>query len=1491
MGSERIPDRRERIERALDVVKNRHRTEDFEHIGTHVAMQLWPSLLPTAFNNDKGEDAITLSGIDPHRRKRSVACSVTGTLTKVKIDCAAIAQSLGEIDVLVFVTTEMVTNEQEKKWRKAINDEFGFDLEVIARTALVSKLERPESAWICWEYLHIEHPLFFDEPAESKIRRAARTHFEMWREEFEFDPGGLIDLGLEITDARKAQEPFRTNLSRVADLVRRFRRVVVLGSGGSGKSHGLLSVASSLLESEAHPIPVFISSPEWIASGGDIVSYIAGRSAFVNEGVTEQDLATLASRGRLAFLLDGWNETPQESQAIARDRLSDELHNAAKSVFLVCTRPTALPPQFRRCLHLRILPISRDARRQYLRTTCASRELERIIETDWALDELTRTPFFLDLVSRLDRSGLPQQATRYGLLEAAVDQTFVRFESHLATSECKGYHKEYLEALAREMTNQGASSLTNDDAQAAVARCGGMLVAQNRLSTTPNAHGVLDALARFHTLVRHVEVDHSYLFQHELFRDWYAAQWLDTCLTGFDQSDTEAASRLQTEVLDRAHWEGALSLVTEKLRGSTEDRTTTIADLLRLLIPIDIGISAILAGSLGDTVPSEVRDELSGALHEVMAQGGASSELAFWAMLQTGWPEFSEITAPVARDSTPTELYRFLRTEMVRPTCLGDDWRTVFGALSGTQRADLVWSLVDGGNPDAIDFAIQLAKTDPSPAVRSAAMLSLVFVGLFDDVSSLVGPGNEDLYQHDEYWQAVSQAPRSFLGPHADWLVSALDASASQSARHTILDILADLNDDRGGAFIESSLRSHEPQGGILYLMRLLNRVDPARASAFLAERLAAGEWWNERWLAADFELTDEQFKLVANSAASSTGGVHNRLQTLAAIDGDRAGAWLVNRYFDLLIANDNTTSDQHRKLSAIHLALHELPLSSYMEVVLDRAGVIADTDQLRSVLTLLGATQAFGGSLRGTVGETQLTRLRELILWWNDLRLESAPEDGFLRAQLAVLLGAIGTPEDTGHFSTWLQEERERVETEITARRALTTSYANWITGGLARLDCDGAVETLFELLNDPYYFGDACIALLHGVKPADDVAISNFDTLRPDYAGIEERRQRPGLSLAAGLNETTGIRVIEEIRRAFSFHLDNKVSDPAHPVAPSDLCHAAGVLAQLGDPEAVPFIVRMADIEFCESEAMIAIHRLVLAGVAVHADEVVDAFDPAIRRMERKTGSGSPGQDPWLAGVRFIAALLFSDDPSSGLTLAERALSAIVLSHHAQGLLAALTHCRAEGASELIIQIARSVDQHDPAYRTAVEALAAHPSTVHFDFLIEEWVKSRRVDVFASSLSQMVKSDSGCRSQLFTLAEEEAHGPIRPLLAAVLEAIGSTEAAIAACWLLSDESEKPVPFHVRQLINRRFTYHEPTEEGGGYWIRPRSCNELRRHLFHMFQTDPIRGRAALELLIENEVRRNDQGRPADEPRHPDIGEGADPARPWFLANTDQRC
>ena len=148
-----MKDRRLEIKEALESMKAAERAADFEDLAGHIAKRRWPELVITERKKDGAEDLTTFSpGKDGKTRRGAI--SLTGTWAKVQAD--ALGQRSLKTDVLVFITSEPLTNRVVRKWCEKFKQKFGHELEVLGQAELISELEKPENDWLCVRYLRLE---------------------------------------------------------------------------------------------------------------------------------------------------------------------------------------------------------------------------------------------------------------------------------------------------------------------------------------------------------------------------------------------------------------------------------------------------------------------------------------------------------------------------------------------------------------------------------------------------------------------------------------------------------------------------------------------------------------------------------------------------------------------------------------------------------------------------------------------------------------------------------------------------------------------------------------------------------------------------------------------------------------------------------------------------------------------------------------------------------------------------------------------------------------------------------------------------------------------------------------------------------------------------------------------------------------------------------------------------------------------------------------
>lgn len=158
------------IERALDKLADDETGFKFQSLGVVLAKLRWPELLACERHNDRGLDAHAPASVSPDGRGKGLACSTTGTLDKLKSDAEKVQKQYPDVSLLVFYTTDKVTQAAKTKWAQKIREKYGYDLVVASREEIIASLQLPDNVQLCRSHLDI--PVPYQPPLADLLRQA-----------------------------------------------------------------------------------------------------------------------------------------------------------------------------------------------------------------------------------------------------------------------------------------------------------------------------------------------------------------------------------------------------------------------------------------------------------------------------------------------------------------------------------------------------------------------------------------------------------------------------------------------------------------------------------------------------------------------------------------------------------------------------------------------------------------------------------------------------------------------------------------------------------------------------------------------------------------------------------------------------------------------------------------------------------------------------------------------------------------------------------------------------------------------------------------------------------------------------------------------------------------------------------------------------------------------------------------------------------------------
>lgn len=246
-------------------------------------------------------------------------------------------------------------------------------------------------------------------------------------------------------------------------------------------------------------VAFLVDLPAWISSGRPILEFIAQSLQFQARGLDARTLARVNDSVHFSFLLNGWNEIELSDSVRAGDALRTLDRSFISAGIIVATRTHHIRPPLLGAQRRRLLQLTRRQRTDYLRQRLSdrARELARQLDADPTLNELTRTPLVLSGVASIFAAERPIPKTKMGVLDAVVRlmEDAPEHSVHLASPPLNGFQRQYLGALATQMTARGAVSAPEADARAIVHAVAQGLHEGHQLTTLPAPADILAALS------------------------------------------------------------------------------------------------------------------------------------------------------------------------------------------------------------------------------------------------------------------------------------------------------------------------------------------------------------------------------------------------------------------------------------------------------------------------------------------------------------------------------------------------------------------------------------------------------------------------------------------------------------------------------------------------------------------------------------------------------------------------------------------------------------------------------------------------------------------------------------------------------------------------------------------------------------------------------------------------------------------------------------
>jgi hypothetical protein len=1515
---------RTEIEKALAELISNEDGMKFQGLAVVLAKLKWPELIACERKKDLGLDAYVLASLAQDGIGKGLACSLTATLEKIKSDIDRFLETYKDIQVLIFYTPAKVTNQTAEKWASAVYDKFKLKLVTVSREDVIIDLMVPSNASICRSQLGIQITI---EPSITdlitKTREAISETVQGWLSNPRLFGQPRIGLQAIKLDNENRETSETLDLSGLHAALQEGRRLVLEAPAGRGKTTTLIQLAEQhLVDGE---LPFLIDLPGWNRSAIDVLEFVASMREFRSRSISAGDLAKLFNKVHFSFLLNGWNEVPDTYSEQAVQAIRGMERSFPRAGIIVVTRSHHIKPPLPGSIQVKLRWLSRAQRTEYLEKRLAGRalELDKKLDEDRVLDDLTRTPLILSEVTTLFSSGREIPRTKIGVLYAMMDliEGSDEHRHHLTLPPLSSHSREYLAELAAEMTKQGAVTIEESQARNIVNSVSLRLKASGEIAQLSEPLLILNALCAHHVLER---LDYSpivFKFEHQQFQEFLATIEVKRQLFALSNGDgTDHERRFAREYVNQPAWEESLLMIAEEL-GELTVGPSGSADSIsagRRLVKMALDIDPILAGELarlcGACVWQEVRTAMGVRFRNRYADGsGPSRQWALAGMLASGSEDFKDILLPLLSDNNQQiRLPTYRAGCEFHISCLGRNWRAIVGAWGEAQRASFVREVVQ--ERWMAHVAEDFASSDPSPEVRTAALHALHWAGADITLAKFLAEADSQIFERALQEGLLDPLPVQLRARALSTYQSLLQSTADPVARLRIRLACLKVGGENSSERVKSDLSEWPPgrtsDTDYWLLKTALERVrkdDPHWVSHWLANRIIEGSLWSDDWAAMLLSIPETLRTNLFEKIRSQDLEYNDKSRIISVLaptaDARFAGDVFV-RMCQLNSEISNHPREQNQTRWAIQRQLEGLYRAMPPEVAVSGllSSLLKNFDQFQYVTTveLFGNISHEGFDIRDHVPVGLRQKLRQYLIDGLTFTLSQEDYDGDLKRSLALALARVGDPEDAETLHGLIRADIDRVRRGRAARskgelgplaNGGAMGCSNWHVHAVVALDPSRGEEILLQILNEPEYELEAAWALLRMARTEKHE--KRFGIQRPDYRHVWEAR---GEECVAGFNEDRRHRYALAIKERISGIAEKRSKNIKPESFTGRLKCLSNVLALLDGRNSSELIIENLALpqQWDEWTKVDTLEALLLSGAQLPAKRVLEVLNPVIDHA--LTTPNNREQADYLLN-RCLCLLPFVESASEGIARArEINPTKRMWGYELQGLVAALGYSRCHEALGFLIEMAKVEEKRlDGIAGDWIDALAnlGTPEAIRtllsfVDPDIEQPNLTLRFDYFhqerlASRIANIAGADPSVRDHLFLLCTRKLPPQMRVLLADSVTRLGTRDAMFAGLNLMQDDATPSIPPALIRNLETVFVERRPY--GGSentYTLEPRSANDIRSRLFEMVMSGEARKNSAWRLLAQIESWRIEYGRPTTEPRHPNIDSGI----PWPPTN-----
>jgi len=1246
---------------------------------------------------------------------------------------------------------------------------------------------------------------------------------------------------------------------------------------GTGKSTTLVQLTEKILALD-DKVAVFVPLNEWSCQTGGVLESLTHRAAF--RSISEQAFMLLAIHGRLALILDGWNEL----DAVSRKRAIGEVTRLRRDFPLleiaISTRRQVLDVPISGPT-IEVLPLSEDQQLEIVRATSGTKG-EALLDHARripGLRALVSIPLYLRaLLNRSPDGAMPTTKEEVLRLFVAEHERSPQNAEVLRTG-LHDLHGVMLTALAVEAATSANTAISDSRCRSVISETAGRLKIEGQITEQPQPTEVLDLLVGHHTLVRS-EGRGDISFQHQQIQEWYASFEVDKLMLLAAAGDADAATKLRVNVLNMPAWEEAILFSCERLSREEQRGVKAVAVGILEALAIDPMLAAEMIYRSSVPVWENTKDTVIEYVGRWHTKGAVDRAARF--MITTGKGEFASLLWPlIANPDGQVYLAAFRAAEPFRPTVLGAEVQRKVSELPDEIREHVLAQIAWESGMDGMELAAEAAKTDTRPQIQFAVLEALQFRRCARLVREVLKTALPDV------WSLLAQKgyAREIGDPEASARLREEERSIIEKDPNLLcrLDFLfrSENEGDEITAAIETLISSTDfpvkEQNTRWLLVEASKRRSAAVASGLL-RRLANGLAipFGSGELLTSVPIVDEGPIAAIATNPESPNAVADDAVTLV---GPKSIGILIDQLLalrgEVQATGGHWSVEQSKRLHRLRDLIARTRQEPFIKAWLVRSA----TEDPYAIAALSDLVAGHGRSEsdrpRLELEEPSRSSMTTACRQHANALLASPTATRHQMSELARAIGRLATPELTDvvgrlcveDLMRWRRAREERARNPAGASGGdASMAYTRTYSGALAAIGDDKAIDLLKGHLADPLFGQDAALGLRQIGERQQPIAPKPRLLLGLDFSRVKARREerRVGLQKPSPLGEAI-FAVADDLAKPGRSEVEHRQA--------LGLATVALTMSYAGQTGLIESLLAL-HLPLAEKRNLLT--ALTMAGEIISADLVLEGIRGFLEAAKQK---------PWMLHEHalwelkeWLQLLPFSDRPAApleGLDLVPRNL---LHRWDLRGVLSCLANAPDAEAERILGELAKREPELLGEYEWLDAVLGRATDAAYlmlFDLFCDPNVASeKKIEgyVLSNKLSQIISGRSDLRAELVRRYQDPSLVACHSLIEEVL-AKSPDESVVLAMVRSYSKRGKPFDGRLRAAIEGVALVRRPVSGWqGAYELYRVAIPELLKKLFAMTPTSGEEARVAEAALTAFNELRDEHGYVDSEPRHPGI-------------------